>query len=116
MIKSIKIRLLPTKGQEIMMNKSVGVARFSFNYGLAKWEEMHTNGEKPTAFTIKKIFNNTIKKEEYIWLKEVGNSVTAQAFEDLQKLLITSLIGEISIQDLKLRRNLKGLSMLDMIE
>ena len=85
MIKSIKIRLLPTEEQEIRMNKSVGTARFAYNWGLAKWEEMYKEGLKPNGKSIKKIFNNTIKKEEeYKWLYDVSASITAQAFTDLQ--------------------------------
>ena len=86
MIKAVKIKLLPTKEQNISMRKSVGVARFAYNFGLSKWEELYKKGEKMSGFTVKKIFNNTIKKQEqYLWLKEVGSSVTAQAFDDLQK-------------------------------
>ena len=85
MIKSIKIRLLPTEEQEILMNKSVGTARFAYNWGLAKWEEMYKEGLKPSGKKIKKTFNNTIKKEEeYKWLYEVSGQITAQAFTDLQ--------------------------------
>lgn len=85
MIKSIKIRLLPTKEQEILMNKSVGTARFAYNWGLAKWEEMYKEGLKPNGKKIKRIFNNGIKKEEeYKWLYEVSAQITAQAFTDLQ--------------------------------
>ena len=63
MIKSIKIRLLPTEEQKMRMNKSVGTARFAYNWGLAKWEEMYKEGLKPSGIKIKKIFNNGIKKE-----------------------------------------------------
>lgn len=85
MIKSIKIRLLPTKEQEILMNKSVGTARFAYNWGLVKWDEMYKKGLKPNGKKIKKIFNNGIKKEEeYKWLYEVSGQITAQAFTDLQ--------------------------------
>ena len=41
MIKAVKIRLLPTKEQELLMFKSTGVARFAYNWGLATWEEMY---------------------------------------------------------------------------
>lgn len=85
MIKSITIRLKPTKEQEILMNRSVGVARFSYNWGLAKWQEVYKEGHKPNGKKIKKIFNNTIKKqEEYKWLYEVSGQATTQAFSDLQ--------------------------------
>ena len=85
MIRSIKIRLLPTEEQEIRMNKSVGTARFAYNWGLAKWEEMYKEGLNPSGMKIKKIFNNGIKKEEeYKWLYDVSAKVTSQAFIDLQ--------------------------------
>lgn len=85
MRKSIKIRLIPTKEQEILMNKSVGISRFSYNWGLAKWEEMYKEGLKPNSKKIKKIFNNTIKKEEeYKWLYEVSGQIPVQSFTDLQ--------------------------------
>ncbi|WP_099190250.1 RNA-guided endonuclease InsQ/TnpB family protein [Tepidibacter mesophilus] len=84
MIKAIKIRLLPTKEQEILMFKSTDIARFAYNWGLAKWEEMYKQGLTPSKSKIKKEFNNTIKKqEEYKWLYEVSGQVIPQAFDDL---------------------------------
>ncbi|KMT20789.1 RNA-guided endonuclease InsQ/TnpB family protein [Clostridium cylindrosporum] len=84
MIKAIKIRLLPTKEQEELMFKSVGIARFAYNWGLNKWSELYNQGSKPSKSTIKKEFNNTVKKQpEYKWLYEVSAQVTAQAFGDL---------------------------------
>ena len=62
MIKSVKIRLLPNKKQEILMFKSVGIARFTYNWGLNRWNELYKQGEKPSKTLIKKEFNNTIKK------------------------------------------------------
>ena len=86
MIKSVKIRLLPTKEQEILMFKSVGAARFAYNWGLAKWEEKYKKGLKPKGSLIKKKFNNDVKKQEqYKWLYEVSAQITSQVFKDLQK-------------------------------
>ena len=85
MIKSVKIRLIPTSEQEIIMNKTVGVARFTYNWGLSKWQEMYKEGINPSGKKIKKIFNNTIKKDvEYNWLNEVSSQAISQAFSDLQ--------------------------------
>lgn len=84
MIKAIKIRLKPTKEQEILMSKSVGCARFAYNWGLARWEEMHKQGLKPSKVKVRTEFNNIIKRHiDYVWLKEVSAQVTQQAFEDL---------------------------------
>lgn len=84
MIRSLKIRLVPTKEQEILMFKSTGIARFTYNWGLAKWKELYDLGEKPNSTNLKKLFNNTVKKDEdYKWLYEVSGQITAQAFKDL---------------------------------
>ncbi|GAA0701288.1 RNA-guided endonuclease TnpB family protein [Paraclostridium ghonii] len=84
MIKSIKIRLIPTLEQEILMFKSVGVARFTYNWGLNRYSELLSLNEKPSKESIKKEFNNTIKKqEEYKWLYEVSAQTISQVFSDL---------------------------------
>jgi putative transposase len=85
MIKSIKIRLFPTEEQKVLMYKSCGVARFAYNWAFAKWEEEYKLGLKPSKLSIKKEFNNTVKKDKnYNWLYEVSGQITVQAFEDLK--------------------------------
>ena len=85
MIKSVKIRLSPTKEQEELMFQSVGIARFAYNWGLSKWEEMYKEGLKPSKAKIKKEFNNSIKKmDDFKWLYNVSGQITAQAFADLE--------------------------------
>ena len=85
MIKSIKIRLSPTKEQEELMFQSVGIARFAYNWGLSKWEEMYKDGLKPSKAKIRKEFNNSIRKnDDFKWLYNVSGQITAQAFADLE--------------------------------
>lgn len=85
MIKSVKIRLSPTKEQEVLMFQSVGIARFAYNWGLSKWEEMYKEGIKPSKAKIRKEFNNSIKKnDDFKWLYNVSGQITAQAFADLE--------------------------------
>ncbi|MEJ8555175.1 RNA-guided endonuclease InsQ/TnpB family protein [Tepidibacter sp. Z1-5] len=108
MIKAIKIRLLPTKEQEILMFKSTGIARFAYNWGLAKWEEMYKQGLKPSKSKIKKQFNNTIKKqEEYKWLYEVSGQVTPQAFDDLNTAYQNFLKGRVQRPKFKTKKKSK---------
>lgn len=81
MIKSIKIRLFPTIEQKILMCKSCGVARFVYNWGLERWEKEYKQGLKPSSFSLKKEFNNTIKKDlTYSWLYDVSGQIPAKAF------------------------------------
>ena len=109
MIKAIKIRLKPTKEQEILMNKSVGVARFVFNWGLSKWEEMYKEGLKPNGKKIKKIFNNTIKKEEqYKWLTEVSSQLISETFNDLQKSFDNFFDGKAKYPRFKTKKRSKN--------
>lgn len=108
MIRSIKIRLKPTKEQEILMNKSVGVSRFVFNWGLSKWEEMYKEGLKPNGKKIKKIFNNTIKKEEqYKWLGEVSSQLISETFNDLQKSFDNFFDGKAKYPRFKTKKRSK---------
>jgi len=39
-IKAHEIKLYPTKSQELLLRKSCGVARYSFNWALNKWNEV----------------------------------------------------------------------------
>ncbi|TQO59734.1 RNA-guided endonuclease InsQ/TnpB family protein [Paraclostridium bifermentans] len=84
MIKSVKIRLIPTLEQEVVMFKSIGVSRFTYSWGLNRYNELLSLNEKPSKEIIKKEFNNTIKKqEEYKWLYEVSSQTISQVFSDL---------------------------------
>lgn len=85
MIKYIKIRLKPTKEQEVLMLKTIGCSRFAYNWALNRWNEIYNQGSKPSKISIRTEFNNTIKKmPEYQWLNEVSYKAIAQAFENLE--------------------------------
>lgn len=89
MIISTKIRLKPTKEQEVLFWKSCGVARWSYNFFLAE-SERHYNeyiDGKQTSKSIKetdvrKYINNTLKKTTHAWLGEVGSNVMKQGVKD----------------------------------
>ena len=80
----MKIRLLPTEEQRILMFKTAGCSRFTYNWGLNRWSEFYKQGLKFNNLELKKEFNNTIKKhEDYKWIKEVSSQALAQVFLDL---------------------------------
>jgi putative transposase len=83
LIKAVKIRLRPTKEQEVLMWKSAGVARFAYNWGLTKITEAYKGGIKLKVKDARKSFNQLKKTKEYHWLKEVSAQVTQEAFQDL---------------------------------
>lgn len=54
MIKAHKIRINPTPEQEAQLWQATHNARFTFNWGLARWNEIYEAGGKPTINFIKK--------------------------------------------------------------
>lgn len=79
-----KIRLDPTFKQMTYFRKACGVARFTWNWALAKWEEKYKTGEKPNALALKKEFN-ALKSESFPWVYEVTKYASQQPFIHLQK-------------------------------
>ena len=89
-----KIRLLPTKEQEILFWKSVGVARWSYNYFLSEsfrvYQEWLADNSKPkhiSEMEVRKYINNVLKKTTQTWLKEVGSNVMKQGVKDASESL-----------------------------
>lgn len=83
LIKSHVIKLNPTKSQKIYFEKACGIKRHSFNWALAKWEEMRNNGEKPSATTLIKL-QNSIKKELMPFYSEVTKNAPQYAIWDVE--------------------------------
>ena len=87
--RSVKIRLLPTKEQEILFWKSVGVARWSYNYFLSEsyrvyqeWLEDNSKPKHISELEVRKYINNVLKKTTHTWLKDVGSNVMKQGVKD----------------------------------
>lgn len=90
------------------MFKSVGTARYAYNWGLAKWQELYKEGVKPNSYAIKKEFNNTIKtQDKFKWLYEVSAKITAQAFDDLQDAFNNFFEGTAKYPKFKSRKKSK---------
>lgn len=85
MIKSIKIRLLPTKEQEELMFKTIGCSRFAYNWALSRCNELYDQGEKYSITYIRKEFTQLKKQEDYKWLNEVSNTTMVESIRNLDK-------------------------------
>ena len=83
-----KIRLYPTIKQTILLSKSCGVSRFTYNWALAKWNELYEAGEKPSSLSLAKQFN-AIKREEFPWITEVTKCAPERAFANLGNAFIS---------------------------
>lgn len=82
MILSMKVRLYPTKEQEEKLWKSVGTARFIYNWTLARQEENYRTGGKFISDGDLRKKLTQLKKTELTWLNEVSNNVSKQAVKD----------------------------------
>lgn len=85
MIKSVKIRLLPTKEQELLMLKSIGCSRFAYNWALNRANEMYQKGDKYSMSNIRKEFTQLKKQEDFKWLNEVSNTMMVESMRNLDK-------------------------------
>lgn len=84
-----RIRLKPTKEQEILFWKSAGVARWAYNYFLSENERVYKeylNGKSNIKYLkqddVRKYINNVLKPTTHKWLKEVSSNVMKQAIKD----------------------------------
>jgi len=85
MKKSIKIRLLPTQEQEILMLKAIGCSRFTYNWALNRCNELYNQGVKYNMSDIRKEFTQLKKQEEFKWLNEVSNTTMVESMRNLDK-------------------------------
>jgi len=93
MIKAHKIRLNPTPEQAVYFAKAAGTSRFVWNWALAEWHRRYEAGEKPTAFKLKKQFNE-IRREQFPWTWEVTKNASDQPFLDLGKAFTAFFEGK----------------------
>ncbi|MED4455096.1 transposase [Metabacillus fastidiosus] len=83
MILSRKVRLRPTKEQEQQLWKSVGTARWTYNWTLNKQQENYKQGGKFISDGIlRKELTKLKKTEEFSWLYDVSNNIVKQAVKD----------------------------------
>lgn len=88
MLRGIKIALDLTDEQEQQMWRSVGVARWSYNYAITRCKEQYSNylndNTLPKTLTAGEILKEltVLKRTTHPWLKEVGGNVAKHAVRD----------------------------------
>jgi len=84
MIHAKRVRLKPTKEQEIQLWKSVGTARRAYNWALAKQEiNYKAGGTFISDGRLRKELTVLKQTVEFSWLYEVSSNNTKQAIKDL---------------------------------
>ncbi|PTM58207.1 IS200/IS605 family element RNA-guided endonuclease TnpB [Desmospora activa] len=82
MHKAFQFRLYPTKEQAILINKSIGCSRFTFNHFLAKWNESYESTGKGLTYASCSTQLTQLKKERD-WLREVDSTSLQNALKHL---------------------------------
>lgn len=86
MIKTIKIQLIPNNKQKTKLFQMAGVARFAYNWVIAKEKENYDNKNKfLNDSELRKQFTQLKKQEEYLWLNDYSSNITKQAIKDACK-------------------------------
>ena len=105
MIISKKIRLKPTKEQETQLCKSVGTARWVYNWTLERQRDNYANGGKFIYDNdLRKEITQLKKQEEFRWLSDVSNNVAKQAVKDACNAYKRFFKGQSSAPKFKSRR------------
>jgi putative transposase len=81
-LKAYKTELKPNNRQRTFFIQCIGSSRFVYNWGLAEWKHQYEDGEKPSAYSLRKQFN--AQKDNFCpWIRNIPYTVTESAFENL---------------------------------
>jgi putative transposase len=81
--KAFQVTLIPTHNQEVLINKTIGCARYVYNRFLALRQELYTTEQKTLNYNAcsQKL---TILKKEIEWLKEVDKFALQNSLKNLE--------------------------------
>src|SRR3990167_1597709 len=77
-----RIRLNPNNVQSTFFDRCAGTARFTYNWGLARWQAQYVAGEKPSWQKLNKELN-ACKTTEFPWMAEVSSWIPNYSLDDL---------------------------------
>lgn len=82
---AVKIRIYPTKEQQVLINKHFGCARFVFNYFLNQKKDGYLQfGKSPTKNICSAQLPSMKKNPDFEWLKEVNSQSLQAELEHLE--------------------------------
>jgi putative transposase len=109
MILAKKVRLKPTKEQELQLWKSAGTARWTYNWTLNRQQENYKEGGKFISDNnLRKELTVLKKMDEYKWLSDVSNNVAKQAVKDACDAYRKFFKGQAKFPTFKSRRRSKA--------
>lgn len=83
MNKTHGIKLYPTPRQTVLLRRSCGVARFTYNWALDQWKSKYEKGEKTSAYSLIKELT-IIKRKQFPWMMEVSKTCPQYAIHNVE--------------------------------
>lgn len=82
-ILSHRIRLKPNQAQLALFRQLAGARRWAYNWALETWKIRYDAGEKVNDNSLRKELTQLKRTEEFSWISNVPQAVTANAVRDL---------------------------------
>ena len=79
------IEIRPNNKQKTYFRRCFGARRLAYNYGLSEWIRLRDSGQKTNVRDIRTTFNARKSAGMWPFLKDISNSATCYAFEDLKR-------------------------------
>ena len=83
--RAYRYELDPNREQQILLAKHAGVARFAYNWGLARRIELYQQTGKSTNAIEQHRELNRLKKTQFPWMYEVSKCAPQEALRDLDR-------------------------------
>ena len=83
MQKAFKVTLIPNHKQEVLINKSIGCARFVYNHFLALKQKLYQTEQKTLNYNACSQ-RLTLLKKEIEWLQEVDKFALQNSLKNLE--------------------------------
>ena len=87
MLKTFKTEINPSKSQKIKIHKTIGVARFIYNFYIAENKKTYEKNKSfLSANEFSKYLNNVFipNNKEYLWIKEVSSKSTKESMRNAE--------------------------------
>ena len=92
MIKTYKVMLLPNNKQRTKLFECAGVARWAYNFALARQQENYKNGGKFLSDgELRKELTLLKKTDKYKWLNDYSNNITKREVDQVFMLILQKL-------------------------
>lgn len=87
MLRTFKAEIKPSEEQKVKINKTIGVARFIYNFYIAENKKVYEENKSfLSAIDFSKYLNNDFipNNEDYLWIKEVSSKSTKESIRNAE--------------------------------